>query len=139
MRRATAVLVSAVMLAGCESPAAPPASPGVTLAFGINRLQNEAPFLASGSDGEAVVKGYFVTPCSPYEARAELDGSGRVLVLNVIGNNQGDCPMDVVTPYGYQATVSGLKPGTYQLRVRHEYRDANWPAEVVFTTDVVVR
>lgn len=140
MHRVTAVLICATVLAGCnQSLNASADAPDVTLAFGIHRNQGEAPFLASGGDGEAVVKGFFLTPCSPYEARAEIDGSGSDLILNVIGENKGDCPQDAVTPYGYQATVSGLKPGTYRLRVRHQYRDANWPTEVVFATDVVVR
>lgn len=139
MSRVPPLVLAIVVATACGDPAEPEPSLEVELAFGIERTAEEAPFLARGEDGRVVVRGSFTTPCSPYEARAAAVRSAQGLSLTIIGDNEGDCPLDVVSDYGYEARVSGLRPGAVLLRLAHDWSDVAWPRVMPFDTMVTVR
>lgn len=70
--RKIAALLLACLLPACDDPVAPtPAE--VDLAFAIQRPQTEPRFLVTEAGGEVTVRGYMLTPCLGYKARAEAD------------------------------------------------------------------
>jgi hypothetical protein len=106
----------------------------VNFSFGIDRPAHEPVFLVHAGADAVVVRGSFRTPCQPYHARASANVSEGTLVLRITGQASGDCPQDAVVSVGYQAILRTLPSEYTRLRVRHEWRDANWPAEIVVDT-----
>ena len=138
--RHTPLLLFLGLVAGCaSSPTASDSALPVEFQFGVFRTLGSAPFFAQGAEGSVLIGGAFRTPCSPYEATAQAALQGSILVLRVIGENEGDCPEDVDGSVLYEANVRDLSPGHYHVRVIHQWRDANWPAITAFETDVTVR
>ncbi len=128
------VLASVVLLAACAQMAEPTSRVPVDFIFGIFRIPIEPAFVVESAGGKVRVRGSFRTPCQPYNATASADLSGNTLVLRVVGKATGACPQDVVTSIAYQADVQIASSAYSRLRVIHEWRDANWPAETVIDT-----
>lgn len=131
--RFSLILSTSLLLPG--SACQPATEPGdvlpVEFVYGIHRLQAEPAFVVDASANVVQVRGYLRTPCQPYHASAYAEVIGNTLVLRVIGKARGDCPQDVITSIGYQATVRAGRAEYDRVRVTHEWRDANWPAETV--------
>jgi hypothetical protein len=118
----------------CQSLVEPHKVVPVEFAYGIHRLQTEPAFLVDTPAEAVVVRGYLLTPCQSYNASASAEVVEKTLVLRVIGKATGDCPQDVVSSVGYQATLRTAPSAYTHLRVVHEWRDANWPIETVVDT-----
>ncbi len=136
LRRACSAvaLASVVLLAACEQLAEPAPGVPVDFTFGIHRIATEPAFVVEPAGGKVRVRGSLTTPCQPYNATASADLSGSTLVLRVVGKATGECPQDMVTSVSYQADVQVASSAYSRLRVIHEWRDANWPAETVTDT-----
>ncbi len=136
LRRACSAvaLASVVLLAACEQLAEPNPAVPVVFTFGIVHIAIEPAFVVEPAGGEVRVRGSFRTPCQPYNATASADLSGNTLVLRVVGKATGGCPQDVVTSVAYHANIQVTSSAYSRLRVIHEWRDANWPAETVIDT-----
>ena len=106
----------------------------VDFEFGIFHPAVEPAFVIQPQAERMRVRGTFTTPCQPYNATASAEASGNTLVLRVRGKATGECPQDVVTSVTYQADIQVESSAYSRLRVIHEWRDANWPAETVIDT-----
>ncbi|HEV2122574.1 MAG TPA: hypothetical protein VGW38_07350, partial [Chloroflexota bacterium] len=134
--QAQSVLSLALLVLGtaCQSLVEPRKVVPVEFAYGVHRLQTEPAFLVDARADAVVVRGYLLTPCQPYNASASAEAVEGTLVLRVIGKATGECPQDVVSSVGYQATLRTAASAYTHLRVVHEWRDANWPNETVVDT-----
>lgn len=133
------ILAFAVAVAACDSVVEPHATLPVEFTFGIHRPAHEPAFLIHSGADAVVVRGFFRTPCQPYDARASVTVSEGTLMLHIRGERSGDCPQDAVVSVGYQAILR-TPPSEYtRLRVRHEWKDADWPAEMAVDTVLSTR
>ena len=134
------VFLAAFVAVGCSSPSDEVVRPSVEFELGINRLQSEDRFVITPADhGSVAVKGYFRTPCSPYEATAAVTVDNSVVTVSVIGRDEDSwCPKDVVSDLGYIATIRHLDAGSYVLRVVHRWADANWPTELAHEAELTL-
>jgi hypothetical protein len=106
----------------------------VEFTFGIFHPAVEPAFVIQPQAERMRVRGSFTTPCQPYNATASAEVSERTLVLRVTGKATGKCPQDAITSVSYLADVQVASSAYSRLRVIHEWRDANWPAETVIDT-----
>ena len=127
----------ALLLAACTEPSGP-TDAQADLAYPIQRLQTEPPFVVSESEGEVSVRGYLQTPCLGYGARVEAERSGSTLKVRIVAIHPGLC-LAAIGNYGYQATLVGVPAGEYQLRVEHVYPETGWPTAVPVEARVRVR
>ena len=133
------ILTPFLVFAACDSLIEPHGSVPVDFSFGVHRPADEPAFLVQPGANTLAVRGMFRTPCQPYHARASADLVDHTLMLRVIGEASGNCPQDAVVSLGYQALVHAPSSEYTRVRVRHEWRDANWPAEIVVDTLVSAR
>ena len=101
------VLSLALLVLGtaCQSLIEPREVVPVEFFYGIHRLQTEPAFLVDTQADAVIIRGYLLTPCQPYNASASAEVVGATLVLRVIGKATEECPQDVVSSVGYQATL----------------------------------
>lgn len=70
-------------------------------------------------------------PCRSFEARAGRDA--ETLILEVTVRPQGEACVGIVGHFEYTAALSGLQPGTYEVRVVHAMLGTGDPSpRVVF-------
>ncbi|HYJ78414.1 MAG TPA: hypothetical protein VEW03_02335 [Longimicrobiaceae bacterium] len=136
------LLVTASALAGCTSAIA--GSDGdPQLEFTVREMTAgnymPAPVVtATGGDGEIVVQAELSAPDPCQRVRAELDGEGKSLRLDVYIERVGEACVAVIGNFGYTGRVHGLPAGSYTLAVRHTYPGTGWPGGTVHTTTVNV-
>ncbi|MBV9774481.1 MAG: hypothetical protein JO040_11055 [Gemmatimonadetes bacterium] len=90
----------------------------------------EARATAEGGTGRIAVHGQMGTPNPCQTLTATRTRSGTTVVLRVVSRPKPDV-MCVATlgGYVYDATLNGLRPGTYRLRVTHQLPQTGNPAE----------
>jgi hypothetical protein len=90
--------------------------------------------------GGVAVATMMTHPVGCREFGAELDGSGRVLELNVsiIPTRTFVACAGGSANYTYTAQVRDLAPGSYRLVVRHVYPEGDYPGHVVLNTEITV-
>jgi hypothetical protein len=92
------------------------------------------------TDGGVAVTTLMTHPVGCREFGANLDGSGRVLELNVsiVPTRTFAACAGGSANYTYAARVRDLAPGGYRLVVRHVYPEGDYPDLVVLNTEITV-
>ena len=94
---------------------------------------------ASLSRGEIVFVGQLNTPRPCYRLEADIDVSdGRATLTVDARQNQAPNCETIVGRFLYQGSIRLLDAGNYQVLIRHEFDQADWPAQE-FTISVLVR
>ena len=101
----------------------------VDFEYDIARVEWETPFVITRNANEVVIRGSLATPCAPYNATSNARLQAGTLVVRVVGEATGECPLDVATDVGYQAVINISGTAFTRLIVIHEWRDVNWPTE----------
>jgi hypothetical protein len=121
MRRMTplAALLAAGACTGVFAPERPPLPPS-TLPLTFAAAPWETTFAVEAHQGAIVVRDRTITGvCHRYEDRgAYRDGEVVTLWIAHTGSGRDPC-ISVGRLDGYMATVSGLSPGSYRLRVQY--------------------
>lgn len=137
LRTASALVL--VIAAGCGSSTEPDARTAeVDFTLGVPRQSVEPRFVIASEPGAVQVRGFFLTPCQPYEAVARAEVDDAILTLHVVGDDDGECPMDVVQEIGYEARVSGLSGRIRSVRIVHSWPDTGWKTVVAHTATLQV-
>jgi len=117
------VLAFAMLVAATGCDLFSPTVNSVQLLFSLEAVdpedESERVFVAVGGDGGIDVRGYFDAPC---ELPAPLGSAAREdekLTLTVRFQADATCST-APRRYTYQALLTGLTGGGYELRVRHE-------------------
>jgi hypothetical protein len=155
-----AALLTVLVLAACARPAAsdagtsePPASPGggapstgaqVKLEFqqgqGGSSTGGEQGATATAGSGQIGIRGTMETPTPCHKLSGELQQQGRTLSVRVVA--QADPDVMCIQSIGsipYTATLRGVAPGAYTVRVIHTYPGTGWDAAAALETQVTVR
>jgi hypothetical protein len=94
---------------------------------------------AEGGAGSVVVRGQLDAPDPCQKVSGKLESSGSELTLRVeVTSSPGAC-IAVIGNFTYAATVSGLTPGAYRLRVVHTYPGTGWETKTALEQSVQVR
>lgn len=153
----TALLLT--VLVGCQSPpgeaaggdgAAPPraADPAASAPLTFHwEAGDPGDFLerpdvrATAGSGQVEVTARLSAPDPCRDLSGELSRSGQELTLTVSvrGRDDGMMCTAVVATFGYTATLGGLAPGSYTLRVVHDYPGTGWPSGPVLEESLTVR
>jgi hypothetical protein len=155
------ILIAAMLVVGaCARPATPdagaaepPASPGrapstgaqqVTLEFqqgqGGSSAGGEQGATAAAGSGQIAIRGTMQTPNPCYKLSAALERSGQTLSVRVTGRADPDAMcIQSIGMLPYTATLRGVGPGAYTVRVIHTYPDTGWDTATVLDTQVTVR
>jgi hypothetical protein len=76
-------------------------------------------------------------PCQ--RLTGELDRRASRLTLRVTIRRVGQGCVAAIGTFAYDATIRGLAPGEYTLRVVHDYPNTGWPSGTVLERQVTVR
>jgi hypothetical protein len=134
MKKIALLLLLPALLAGCDSPN-DVERPDVELAFAIQRLQNEPPFLVLRTDDDITIRGVFEALCTPYVGSARAEVSDGILTLHVAGRAPTPGCWDAVVPMAYQAKVADVAEDVAYVRVIHEWPDANRQPVTVYSDE----
>ncbi|MGH7476558.1 MAG: hypothetical protein ACRELD_09735 [Longimicrobiales bacterium] len=96
-------------------------------------------FEVSGDVGQLTVTSRLSTPDPCQQLTGEASRSGSRVTLRITIVREGEGCYDVIGTFRYTALISGLAPGTYELRVIHDYPGTGWPSGPVLERDVAVR
>lgn len=64
--------------------------------------------------------GYFLSPYGIHTLRGKIERDGQRVEVRIRPADHGGLALRVPAPFLYEARVTGLAPGSYQLRVVHE-------------------
>ena len=156
----TLIVAAMVLAAACARPSGadpaasePPASSGgapaaegqqPTLEFqqgqGGSSAGGEQGATATAGERRISIQGTVQTPNPCFKLSGDLQRSGQVLTVQVTGRADPDgmC-IQSIGALPYTATVRGVAPGTYTVRVVHAYPDTGWPAATALETQVTIR
>lgn len=137
LRQVSSVLIAMPLLwlASCDS-VTEPERPAVRFTYGVPRLAWEPPFVINETSDSLIIRGFLSTPCQPYDASAIVLREGTALTLRVIGKATRECPRDVATNVGYEASVDIAETPIARLKVVHAWSDVNWPATTLLDTSL---
>ncbi len=94
---------------------------------------------AVGFRGEIHVMGHMNTPNPCHELRGKIETRGSEITLSITARPTGSqACVTVIGSFRYQAAIQGLRAGTWQLVVRHEYPGTGWETQEL-RTNVDVR
>jgi hypothetical protein len=77
-----------------------------------------------------VVEGKVTAPSPCQRLSGSAEGEGRTVDVTVRIEPVGQACMAILGGFTYTARASGLAPGDYTLRVRHDYPGAEWDPPV---------
>ncbi len=97
------------------------------------------PARARSAWGGIEVRGTFPTPSDCFQLASAAHRERSVLTLIVEARPADPTCMDLGGLFSYKATVRGVRPGTYTLRVLHAYREDIWESALALDTTVTVR
>lgn len=101
--------------------------------------QEDAGLRAEGGAGRIVVHGILQTPDPCRQVTGTVEAAGGDVTLRVDAARQGEACIQVISAFAYDATVMGIAPGTYRLRVVHAYPGTGWETETALEQTVTVR
>lgn len=139
-------LAAAVLAAGCVEAGTLP--DGADLSFearqdGMGTYLPQPQLQAQGGDGQVVVTARLSAPdpCQTLEARLRPTGAVTIpeVTLDVTVRPRTGACAAVIGTFAYTARVTGLEPGRYTLRVRHDYPGTGWPGGIVLEETMDVR
>lgn len=78
-------------------------------------------------------------PCRRLAGEVRRAGRGVSLHVTVHPPERGTMCAAVVGSYVYSASIGGLDPGAYTLRVVHDYPETGWPSGAVLESSITVR
>ena len=131
------------LLAGAPMrPADGSPAPQLTVDLRSRQLQpapDEPWTKAAGGEGRVEVEGAVTTPTPCYTLAGEARRDGQTVTLTLQAERkEGGC-IQVIAAFGYEATVRGLPPGRYTLRVLHAYPGTGWERRTALEQAVEVR
>lgn len=137
------ILLALVLLSGCHLEELTDVDP-VELEFTVEPAGHgqwlEQPELeVSGGAGRLTVTSRLSTPDPCQRLTGVMERSDAVVTLRVRINREGQGCVAMIGTFRYTAVIQGLSPGTYGLRVIHEYPGTGWPSGVVLERDVPVQ
>jgi hypothetical protein len=132
--RLLTVMAVALGVAGCGL-VGEPSRPD--LFFSYAPIEEAAEPVARRQRGGIEFIGTIRTPCLPYMARGSITVSRSVIELRVSGRAQAACVDQEPGNLEYFAAVSA-RPGTYRVRVIHEWPGLDWPTEVALDTQMTL-
>jgi hypothetical protein len=95
--------------------------------------------VASVSQNQIAFVGQLNTPRPCYRLVADADVSDGQITLTVTSRqNQSQTCEQIVGQFLYEGGLNGLDAGTYQVRIRHRFDNADWPDQE-FNLSVPVR
>ena len=97
------------------------------------------PARARAAWGGIEVRGTFPTPSDCFQLASAAHRERSVLTLIVEARPAEPPCMDLGGLFSYKATVRGVRPGTYTLRVLHAYREDIWESALALDSTVTVR
>ena len=136
----------AVALAACESTTAPaePMSEQFAVTDSVQGAAAEgilpfAPTVTVGK-GQIDVFGHIRTPnpCSPLSSEVRRDDDTITFVVTAEHGASAICAQ-VITVREYSAAIKHVKPGSYTLKVVHEYAELQRERDVVYEKRVTVQ
>jgi hypothetical protein len=94
--------------------------------------------VAEGASGGANVRGMLSAPNPCYRLSGSVARSGATVTLTVTGRaSDGGC-IQSIGAFAYDASVRGLPPGAYTLRVVHTYPGTGWETRTALETSITV-
>jgi hypothetical protein len=133
------IALASLALGACSSATEPAAAPNLSLLLGAIEVTTAETPSVNVAENDVVFRGAIETPCPSYQILADAQRSAEGYVITLRGNRaSGACP-DAVANVPYIGTLWDLPSGTARVIVRHVIEDANWPADTVIDTRVVVR
>lgn len=156
-------ITAVVLLAACARPSGaepgatepPPSSGGgapstgaggqqVTLDFqqgqGSSSTGGAQTATATGESGQVAVRGSMETPNPCFKLSGDLQRSGQTLTVTVTGRADPEAMcIQSIGSVPYTATIRGVAPGTYTVRVTHTYAGTGWQPAPALDTQVTVR
>jgi hypothetical protein len=145
-RRILSFSTIALALAACESGTGP-AAPAIDVQFAVtNEVQGTAaegilPFTpqVTVKPGQIDIFGNIRTPnpCSTLSTRVRESGSTISFVVVAEKGASAICAQ-VITVRDYNAQLKNVKPGTYTMRVVHEYDELQRDPDVVYEQRITV-
>ena len=145
-RRSIPLILMAVALAACESTTAPAEPMRVQFAV-TDSVQGAAaegilPFTPTVTVGKGQIDvfGHIRTPnpCSPLSSEVRRDDDTITFVVTAEHGASAICAQ-VITVREYSAAIRNVKPGSYTLRVVHEYAELQRERDVVYEGRVTMR
>jgi hypothetical protein len=97
------------------------------------------PARARSAWGGIEVRGTFPTPSDCFQLAAAAHRDRSVLTVIVEARPAEPPCMDLGGLFSYKATVRGVRPASYTLRILHAYRDDVWESALALDTTVTVR
>ena len=120
-----------------------PAMDQVTVELGARPLQGGddggGRVTAEGAAGTIQVRGALSTPNPCYALTGSVSRSGSTVTMTVTARSTGGMCVQSIGAFAYDATVRGLAPGSYTLRVVHTYPDTGWETRTALESAVTVR
>ncbi|MBD2313847.1 hypothetical protein H6G20_19440 [Desertifilum sp. FACHB-1129] len=94
---------------------------------------------ATGGEGQITINATLSTPdpCHQLTGTAEQNGSQLTVRAIATPQSEGACIMTIGN-FSYEARITDLSPGRYQLEVIHEYPNAGWEEGTVLSQTVDV-
>jgi hypothetical protein len=138
----TATVLAAFLLSGCalELTGPNPADLEFTVESAHHGEWLEHPEVAATGDAGAVrVDARLSAPSPCQQLTAQADRSGSEVTLRVRISPVGEACVASIGTFEYAAVIGQLAPGSYQLRVVHEYPGTGWPSGPVLEQTVEVR
>jgi hypothetical protein len=131
-----------LVLAACSSIVNPEGRVEMTVGPAELSSGGDTAVVSSTSSGTFEVTGQISTPnpCRAFNGRAEVrSGMVDLTIASRSSLRAGQACTNVVGRFSYRATVLGLQPATYRVRVIHAHTGTGWPTKVVADTTASVR
>jgi len=94
---------------------------------------------ATGGTGTVTVRGTIDTPNPCYALSGTAAREGSTLTLTVTARSNAEVCIQSIGTLGFDATLRGVPPGSYTLRVVHSYGGTGWETKTAMTQQVQVR
>ena len=87
---------------------------------------DQTPRVTATTSESAVVTGVISTPNPCYTFDAGIAVADETLVMTITANSRGGMCAAVVGSFTYRATIGGLSPGSFPVRIVHTYPGTGW-------------
>ena len=136
--RRTALATAVLALGACSSATEPPDVPNLSILLGPTADPYSGTPSATVSGNDVVFRGEMAAPCLQYDIVPDAKRTADGYVITLRGTQKpGGCSM-AIGRNPYTGTLWDLPSGNPRVIVRHVITDANWPADTVIDTRVVI-